>query len=437
MSTFAIDGLVSGLDTTGLINQLMQVESVPRERLKSTLAQQGTAISAYQSLNTSLKSVQTAAETLTEDSTWSARTATVTGSSVTATVTSQASLGQTTLTVDSLASAATWTTDAAYALDDDVFTGFPITVTKADGSTVDIHPPAGTMADVMGAINDAADSGVRAIAVKVGEDQYRLQVVAEATGTSAAPQSVTGLGVAVTATAATDAAYTINGLTGTSGSNDIVDLLPGLSVSLTDEGTSTINVADDADALATSIENLVKAANTALESVATSIAAGGEDDARGPLAGDSTVRLLSGQLLQAVADSVGGVSAATYGLETTSEGRLEFNRDTFLAGYAANPEEARTVLAPTSGDGVAQRIADVIDSAVNSSTGTITLAIQGRESTQRDLENQIESWDRRLQLRRTSLERQFSGLELSLSRLQSQSSWLAGQLNTLAANTGG
>jgi len=48
-----------------------------------------------------------------------------------------------------------------------------------------------------------------------------------------------------------------------------------------------------------------------------------------------------------------------------------------------------------------------------------------------DLQKRIEDWDRRLELRRSTLTRQFTAMETALGTLQNQSSWLASQLNTL------
>ena len=42
-------------------------------------------------------------------------------------------------------------------------------------------------------------------------------------------------------------------------------------------------------------------------------------------------------------------------------------------------------------------------------------------------------WDVRLDLRKTALQRQFSGLEVALGKMQQQSSWLAGQLAGLSS----
>ncbi len=63
--------------------------------------------------------------------------------------------------------------------------------------------------------------------------------------------------------------------------------------------------------------------------------------------------------------------------------------------------------------------------------GTITTAITGRTGSIGRLNDSIEAWDLRLELRRTALTRQFTALETALSQMNSQSNWLAGQINSL------
>lgn len=430
MSTFAIDGLVSGLDTKTVVNQLMQIEQAPQRRLQVQVSTQTSVITAYQSLATRLKAVDTAANALTGDAAWLARSATVVGTTVAATAGPQAATGDVTVAVTRLAAAAALTTDSAYGLDVDVFTDFPIVVTKADGSTVSLTPASGTMRDVLSTVNSAADTGVRAVAVRVGTDQYRLQIVSAETGTEQAPRSITGMGVPTTTVAAVDAAYTINGIEATSTSNTVSDAISGVTVSLLAIGTSTIRVSQDAGKIADKMQALVTAINDALGEIGTQTV---RDAAakRGPLASDSSVRNLTGSLLRAVSDAVGTASSAALGLQTDRFGKVSFDRDTFLVAYDRDPRAARDIIAPTTGSGVAQRLSTVAERATNATTGTFTLAIQGREITKRDLQTQVDGYDNRLDLRRKSLERQFSQLEVSLSRLRSQSSYLGGQLGQL------
>jgi flagellar hook-associated protein 2 len=60
--------------------------------------------------------------------------------------------------------------------------------------------------------------------------------------------------------------------------------------------------------------------------------------------------------------------------------------------------------------------------------GTLAGIITRRNESIKGLNDQVAAWDTRLELRKANLQRQFSGLEVALSKLQSQSSWLSGQL---------
>ena len=52
----------------------------------------------------------------------------------------------------------------------------------------------------------------------------------------------------------------------------------------------------------------------------------------------------------------------------------------------------------------------------------------GQQAVAKDLNTQIDSWTDRLTSRRAALQTMYASLETSLSKLQSQSSWLASQL---------
>ena len=49
---FSIGGMISGLDTATMINQLMQLEARPQSLLKNKVSSTQTLVSALQALNT-------------------------------------------------------------------------------------------------------------------------------------------------------------------------------------------------------------------------------------------------------------------------------------------------------------------------------------------------------------------------------------------------
>src|SRR4051794_5889621 len=106
MATTSVDGLVSGLNTSDIINKLMQIERQPQDALKTQLATLQSRISAYQSVNTKIGSLNTAASALSTAAGWKVFAATSSSpSAVTATATSAANVGSLAFTVDALATA--------------------------------------------------------------------------------------------------------------------------------------------------------------------------------------------------------------------------------------------------------------------------------------------------------------------------------------------
>lgn len=99
----AIDGLASGLDTTAIINQLMQIERLPQARLQKARTAVLSQSTAWSTIGSNLKALGTVATTL-SSATALARTA-ATSSSTAVGITAQptAAAGSHTLTVTSLA----------------------------------------------------------------------------------------------------------------------------------------------------------------------------------------------------------------------------------------------------------------------------------------------------------------------------------------------
>ena len=126
------------------------------------------------------------------------------------------------------------------------------------------------------------------------------------------------------------------------------------------------------------------------------------------------------------------VAGTLNGVAATGIGQL-------LTGAVSDPKAGGLTLKATSlgagtfsyVPGVAQRLATLGNDATNSTTGLITLAINGRQSEIDQLGDAIADWDVRLALRQQTLQRQFSDMEVALGRLRDQSSWLAGQVASL------
>ena len=447
-------GLISGIDYNSMITQLMQVEANPQTLLKTKLTGTKDDAAAYRAVNTKFDALRSAAEALTKAATWSAAKATSSSTSVTATATSAAIPGSLTFTVKQLATTHTaYSSGSAWTSAGDAYGATSITIADRDGDRAPVAIPlaaGATLADAVAAIN-ASGTGVTAAAVNTGSG-YRLKVSAKASGLDGAfdlstsdPAATRGF---VTTTEAQDATLDLGGggtITATSSTNTFTDLMPGVSLTVSQSGgtATTISVDGDPDSLTTAVQGLVTAANDVLNTIKTYTDTSTTATAKAVLKGDSSLRRLSSQVLEAVYSAVpGSGSPATAGLATTRDGTLTFTSDTFTKALAADPGLVQKLVngtpASTTGGattpavpGVASLLTTLATQASDATTGTLTVLAKGEDSLATSLTDQIADWDRRLELRKTSLTAQFSAMETMLGTLQSQSSWLTSQISSL------
>lgn len=477
MSMFGIDGLASGLDTTSLINQLMQVEAMPQTLLKQKSTSAQSLVSALQGLNTRVASLADAAGKAAKAESWQAFSGTSSSDGATVTTRAGAQPSSVSFTVDSLATAQV-SVSGAFRADGSAATprmvdgvpepvataldlGVPATITvrKADDTLVTVQPASGSLADIAKALNQTTAAGVRATMVRAGldgdgEPVYRLQLTGTATGeagafTVFAGEGTTGPQLAATEIAAAqDARVTLWRDTPAetefrSATNTFSELMTGVDITVSkvtgpDDEPTTVTVGRDDAALSKLAKDLVGAMGVVLSEItsrtATTTRTNGDGTTTvtgGLFTGDSAVRSIRTQLSDALGRPVGATSPAEVGIVLGRDGTFTFDEAAFAAAVAADPTKVQTVVS-----GLAQRVADSATGISDRFDGTLTLKIQNQERQVRDLGTQIESWDRRLELRRAGLQRTYSALEVTLSNLQGQSSWLAGQLSGLMANSG-
>jgi flagellar hook-associated protein 2 len=482
----SVDGLVSGLNTTDMINQLMQVEALPQTALKNKVTAQNKAVAAFQAINTKLAALTTAAQALEAKTGWSAVKATSSSDGAIVTTTAQATPGSATFRVDKIVTAQTvaFLDNGVGVSDPDdpgepVIAGVSFTAPGVDGNPVTVNPATRSLEDVKTAINARDDLPFRASVVQVpGTDpaKYTLQLTAVKAGTAgtfAAADLVSGgltvLGNPVSILDGGDAQITAGDLNDpakqyvlTSNTNTFTDVLPGVNVTVTKVLPEvTISTAEDREATADKVQALVDAANAALKEIKTATAAKNGTTAAGALAGDPTLRALGQEILSAVATGAGpNKSLAAVGITVERDGTLAFKRDTFSKLYsddpgtvwdyfndftdANDPPEPTQVFEPEIDVplGIAHKLSTIglrateglvdPDNPLAPREGIVTGLIKRRNETIASLNDQVEAWDVRLETRRAALQRQYSALEVALGKLKEQQSWLSGQLAGLS-----
>jgi flagellar hook-associated protein 2 len=302
-----------------------------------------------------------------------------------------------------------------------------------------------TLADVAESINKG-DSGLRATVVTTAGGS-RLQLTNSATGQETGQFAVTSGDGSVDfqdVRVAQDAQITLwpgMGLPDsvvTSSSNTFAELAGGVSLTVSKvhaaaDADTTLTVNKDTDAITKLASNLVSQVGQVLSEISsrskvTVDSSGGETTTTGGLfTGDAATRMLANQISDALSYPVNGFSPSTIGIEIDRDGNFTFNETKFKEALAKDPEGTQSFLAE-----LGSRVDAVATAASDKYDGSITLRIQSQQSLSTSYNQQIEQWDRRLELREASLRATYTAMEVALSKMQGTMSQLSGQLSQLA-----
>jgi flagellar hook-associated protein 2 len=439
MTGMTVGGLVSGMDTNSVVSQLMQAEAIPQQQLQDKVSTENSVIRAYQTVNTKMTALGSAASALTKFDTWTTAKATSSSDTVVANAAAGAQAGALTFDIKSLAKAHTITST----LDETapLTTAGTLTLTGAGLTdpleiTVDTDTPDG-LAQAINAAAAASGANVRASVVSTDAGKM-LQISSTKTGAANA-FTLDGLTTSPKiATQGTDAQIQVGdplagGYTASSATNTFTGVMPGVTFTASKAQTDvTITVATDSSSLADKMQAMVDAANSSLSEISTDSAYDPTNKVGGPLTGDYTVRQLQQQILSNVSNGMPGYgSFSQLGLSLDSSGKLTFDKDKFTAALNANPAAVQDAVQ----NGIGKALSDTATAATDSTTGNITLALQGGTSQVKELNDRIADWDTRLADKKAQLTKQFADMEVALNKLKSQSSFLSGSTAASATSS--
>lgn len=448
--TIGIDGLISGLDTTTLINNLVAAESQEQTLLSTKATGISKLVSSFQSLNSQLAALTGAAKSAGTAASWDVFTATSSSSSVSVTAGTGAAASSLSLTVQQVARAQVSLIDAA-----DLAGQSALTFTMADGTSQTVTIDGDHPADIAQAINDAK-LGISASLVRVSgtgdTSQYVLQLTGAtgqanafgvAAGTGAEGESPTAVGTVITT--AQDASVVLWSGTGaertvTSATNTFEGLLSGttITVSAASADPVTISLTPDTAARTALVTGMVAQVATVISAIAagTKQTTTTDDDGNtvvtgGIYAGDTAVRSLTQDLISAFTYPVDGKSPTTVlGISVDKDGTISIDQEVLAASLADDPEGTMAFATALSArvQAVGTTYSDPID-------GLITTKITGQQSVYTDLEQRIGDWDTRIAARKATLQAKFNAMETTLQSLKTTSDWLTTQLANLVKTT--
>jgi flagellar hook-associated protein 2 len=443
----SVDGIVSGMDTSGLISKLVAAASTPQNVMKEDLDALGELGDTYDTLTTKLTALQTALEKI--DTQAELRSATSTSSdesAVSVTTDGDAVTGRYAISVTSLASSETEVSQG-YA-DKSTAGAIPegtLNITYAGTTTaLTIDSTNSSLEDVAALINEKI-SGVSAYIMDTGDATapYRLVIAGLDTGAdnsitvdTSGLTGATGTSPSFTETStAADASLTVNGIAVTSADNEVDGVVDGITFNLQDITSSdvTVTVKTDEDTTVSNIKAFVDAYNDVQGYMRTHRAFSADDGIKGEFVGESLVSNLMQALQRKVADVF--KTGATYtslgsiGFETQQNGDIELDEDMLKEALAASPGEVSALFATDAG-GFGDALKDVITMYGDEDEGFIKTRQDAIDDESERLQDDIDAFSERMDAYEQRLRNQFTAMEIALGKLQDAQSQLSALLTT-------
>lgn len=312
------------------------------------------------------------------------------------------------------------------------------TLDLSTGHQISLSAESNSLQDMMEAIN--AESGVTGVTASIVADGDNF-VLSMSGGATITTTDLSGGNYdsmnLIETQSATQAHIRVDTIDIYSDSNVIEEAIPGLSLDLisAEEGkTTNISVSLDEAAIKSQIEKFVKGYNDVVSFIDSQSTT--EDSNGGILGGEATIntvkRRLQGLLTNAVENSGSFSALSQLGLKTQKDGTLELDDFTLTDAIQNNLASVEKLLVGEGeNEGIAAQFQSYLEGITDSSDGLAAANQRSTESIVENIENRMEQIELRLVKREETLRNKFNALELLISGMNSQSSFLSQQMNML------
>ena len=355
----SIGGIASGMDTQGMLEQLMQLERQPMQSILRRQDGYRQQDDAWGQINSKMSSLRSATDTL-SDGSWLTEAVTAESSNesvVQATASGSARPGSVTFDVQQLAASHQVAFGEQFDSPDSVVGDGSFTLSRDGQEDVVVELGEGASIDDAARALDGVE-GVSAQLLQVGEDGYRLVVTSGRSGEAGrfdlSADGLTGFDdPPQVLREGQDATINLGGdgegeeLIVKRPTNQMDDLIEGVSLRLRGTGEVTVDVEQDVDEAVETVSAFVDAVNGALEELSNQTRASSDEEGRGLLSGDGTARNLAVQLRSMISQVRGDGEYATLGalgIELTRDGRIDFDEGRLREAVGENPDAVADLL---------------------------------------------------------------------------------------------
>lgn len=369
----------TSVDWSALITAAVNAKLVQATTISTTITANEAKISAYQTLQTDLSTLSSGLSSLATSvvnslatNVFATRTATLSStgdvsasSALSMSVSNGAATGDHTLTISQIATAHKVVGTSQSSQTRELGYSGTFSVGLAGGTTSDVTIDSTmSLQDIVDSINaQTSTTNVQASIVQVSSGSYEMVLTGTEDAADITYSSTSGddilnkLGVTDSTGAFADvlqtsqaAEFTLDGISMTRDTNDITDVLTGVTFNLlqatTDGATVNISIEPDTSQIETAVETFVTNYNTFRDAVIAQQATGSDGTAASSavLFGDGTMRDIMDALQNALNSTVGGLTMADLGLSFNEKNELELDTSTLSEILSSNLSGVTTLL---------------------------------------------------------------------------------------------
>ncbi|MFG6665846.1 flagellar filament capping protein FliD [Halomonas sp. HNIBRBA4712] len=451
MASISSLGIGSGLDLNGLLDQLQTAERAKLQPIAEQVQSANATVSAYGTLKSAVSTFQDATQALNDTASFESLTTNVEGDGVSAVTSNKAQAGRYDVQVSQLATAGSLVTERLDSADESVVSGEQtLSFALSEGSMPDITIADGSSLEgIRDAINDQGNGQVTASIINDGQG-YRLSVMSSETGVDASIES-TNFSTILSGDAITsdvqvvqkgqDAAFNVNGIDIVSASNQVEGAIQGMTLTLTEAGTSnTIKVEQDDEALRENVNTFVESFNQLKSTLNTLTRFDVETGQAGGLNADSTTRAVERELRQAITSGTMGDGFSVLsdvGISLQTDGTLKVDDDKLDSVIATQPDALADFFAGSSeGGGMAGQINTSLERLVGDG-GRLDTAKANSESRVESLEQRYARTEERIDQTVARYRTQFQAMDSMVAQMNQTGAYLEQQLGMLSQTNQG
>jgi flagellar hook-associated protein 2 len=438
----ALGSSSSGINVNSAVSGAIYAARAP-ERVwqgqQQTLQNQTSVInqitSSLSSLSDSLNALSDPVGALTSMGVNSSNTALVTASATPGTV-----AGSHILVVNNLATTGSWYSASVASSSTPLAAGgFTLQVGTGTPTTITIGSGVNTLDQLASSINTQS-LGVTASVVN-DSSGARLAIVSNNSGSANDISITNASGLNFTrANTGKNASLTVDGIPISSASNTVSGAVTGLTINLVGAAPGTevnLAISPDTNQISAAVSSFVNAYNTVIGQVNSQFAVDPTSQTAGPLAGDSTLRILQGDLLQAMSYTAPGSSistAAELGITMNNDGTLSLDSSKLADAVQNNFSAVQGFLQGTASNGFAATLNTQLNTLTDPAQGAFTVDLQSINNEQTDLTNQINNFELYIANQQTVLTNEYTQADILMQQLSTQINQVQAELGLNQTN---